>query len=62
MSEDPRPAKCSVCGAPCVALAINNAFMCDRHFDAWLKHPLDERSYGQRVSGFITTQKSRGAA
>jgi hypothetical protein len=51
--------KCSVCAAPCCALGINNHYLCDSHFDAWLKWPYDERGCGQRMAEFLADAKAQ---
>ena len=40
MSTD-KTQRCGICGVPCCALAVNNTFLCDGHFDAWLALPRD---------------------
>jgi len=55
--DDPKPEKCALCSVPCCGMRINQAFLCDSHFDAWLAYPRDERGCGQRMADFMREEK-----
>jgi len=58
--ENQTPEKCGICFRPCCGLAINNTYLCDAHFEVWLKWPRDERQGAQqRMSEFMADQRAQ---
>lgn len=56
---DQDQAACNVCGAPCIDMRINQATLCDVHFDAWLKLPRNRDVGGQvAMAAFIADAKA----
>lgn len=50
---------CAVCVALCCDLHVNNATLCDAHFDAWLATPRDLSEGGPSAMGrFVAMAKA----
>lgn len=62
---DALKAACAVCGAECIDMRVNNAALCDFHFDGWLAFPQNTAAGGHvAMEEFVADAKAkaRGAA
>ena len=60
----PTPRKCAVCGIPAPDFAINFAYLCDPHFDGWIKRPRNHNIGGSvEMANYVADEQAkRGAA